>query len=165
MKRRRLMLAVAVPFTVLAAVLFCALVAGIAASFRYRPTVEMAGVEMTGSGGIGAVSVGIPAMPLALTLLFVAAAIFLNVSLAADARRRGRAAVWLRRGHLVLTTFTLFWPVTLFGWWILLEPSGTLSALLVIESATAAAAAAHVALGVWAIRSAIASSSSQIPLD
>ena len=159
MKRRRLVLTVAVPFTIVAAVLFCALVAATAASFYYRPT-----VEMSGGGGIDAVRVGVD-VPLALTLLFVAAAVFVNVSLAADARRRGRAAVWMRRSHLALTVLTLFWPVCLFFSLMLLDRWGVQDALVVGAVVAAAVAAAHVAAGVWAIRSAIASSSSQIPLD
>src|SRR5439155_12484933 len=92
--RTALVLAVAVPFTIVAVLLSCALVAGIVASFYYRPT-----VGATGSGGVGAVSVD-ALIPVVLTLLFVAPAIFLNVSLAADARRRGPDAAWLRRAHL-----------------------------------------------------------------
>jgi len=159
MKRRRLVLAVAVPFTIVAALLFCALVAGIVASVYYRPTVETTyGVE-TGRVIVEAV------IPVLLTLLFVAAAIFLNISLAADARRRGPVAVWLRRAHLVLTVFTLFWPVCVFFGLMLLDGVHVANALLVIAANAAVVSAVHAAAGVWAIRSAVATSSAQVPLD
>jgi len=67
--------------------------------------------------------------------------------------------------HLLLTVFTLFWPVCVLFGLMLLERSHVVNALLIIAATAAVVSAVHAAVGVWAIRSAIASSSSQIPLD
>ncbi|HEV8348002.1 MAG TPA: hypothetical protein VGQ16_15610 [Vicinamibacterales bacterium] len=94
-----LVLSIAVLFTLASALFLCFCVAGVAAFLYYRPTVE-------GSGGIGAVSLGL-AEAIVEILPFVAAAVFVNFSIADAARRAGRIAMRVRRGHLAVTVLTL----------------------------------------------------------
>ena len=158
MKNRRLVLVVAVLFTAVAAVGFCVSVAAIATSLSYRPTVESAG-----SGGIGFVSASI-SFPILATLLFVAAALFLNVSLAQYARARGRAAMRLRRVHLAATLLTLVWPGLVLLLFVLLDQSSLLDQFAIIAAGAAFVSAVHGAIGILAI-SAGSSPSPQRPLS
>jgi hypothetical protein len=145
MKKRRWVLVVAVLYTVVAGVLFCVNVAAIASAFAYRPT-----VEATGSGGIGAVSAGIAEVLLE-GLPFLAAAIFVNLSIAGQAKQRGRGAVWIRRAHLVFTVLTVLWPFVFFP--MLSMGPAVLENLFVIMAALGTAVfAAHCAFGVFAIK-------------
>src|SRR5262245_55785106 len=103
MKKRRWPLILAVLFTFVTGAIACLSVAAIVIAVYYRPT-----VEPTGSGGIGAVSVGIP-QALVELLPFLFPAILVNLSVAAAARRRGPGAVWIRRGHLAWIVLSMFW--------------------------------------------------------
>ena len=145
MKNRRLVLAVAVPFTAVALLGFCLAVAANASFFDDRPT-----VESSGSGGIGAVSANV-AIPLLLALLFVAAAVFLNVALAPYARRQGQTAVRIRRAHIaaiVLTPISPFLMAFSLTW---LSRLGQWDLFGVIAAYAALLNGAHAAFGVFAI--------------
>jgi hypothetical protein len=155
MKRRRLALVVAAVFTALAALWFLASVAIIAASLYYRPT-----VEMNGSGGIGAVSSSVYA--LVATLAYLAAVLYVNFSVALQARQRGRGAVWTRRAHLLIIVVTLVVPViavTAFSTLISWLPGGhgiawdrtLINLFITLVLAGAVLAAIHAAFGVFAI--------------
>jgi hypothetical protein len=127
----------------------------IAASFYYRAT-----VETSGSGGIGAVSLGI-VEPLVETLPFLAAALFVNISVASQARQRGRGAVWIRRAHLLITVVTfvaLLLAVPAFSM-LMSWTAGSdvasdrtmMSAFMTFVLCGAALTAIHAAFGVFAI--------------
>ena len=119
----------------------------IAGSLYYRPT-----VESSGSGGIGAVSTGILDPTVLMTLLFVAAAVFVNVSVAPEAKRQGRAVIRIRRAHLAVTVLTLVWPVLLVFLVMSLGQWGIRNLFAVIVACGALASAIHFAFGVFAIR-------------
>jgi len=125
----------------------CLSVAAIAGWFYYRPT-----VESSGSGGIGAVSIGILEPTVLITLLFVAAAVFVNVSVAPEAKRQGRAAVRIRRAHLAVTVVTLFWPVLVVVLWMSLAQWRIENLFTVTAACGALVSAVHGAFGVLAIR-------------
>lgn len=146
MTNRRLVFVVAVLLTVVAASGFCLSVAAIAASLYYRPT-----VESSGSGGIG-VSIGILEPTVLITLLFVAAAVFVNVSVAPEAKRQGRAAVRIRHSHLAVTVVTLFWPVLVVVLWMSLAQWRMENLFTVTAACGALVSAVHGAFGVLAIR-------------
>lgn len=156
MKKRRLALVVAVVFTAVAALWSLASLALIAASFYYRPT-----VETSGSGGIGAVSLAI-VEPLVETLPFLAAALFVNISVASQARQRGRGAVWIRRAHLLITVVTLVALLlavpgfSMLMSWIAAGSDGAsdraiMSVVMIFVLCGAALTAIHAAFGVFAI--------------
>jgi hypothetical protein len=147
LKKRRLVLPVAVLYTTVAtlAVIFCLL--AVAASFYYRPT-----VERTGSGGIGAVSVGLGDPIVLGTLLFVVAGAIANVSVAQEVNRRGRVAILARRAHLGLMLATLVWPLP-FGFLLIsLSERNTQNVMAVGAACAALFCAGHAAFGVFAIR-------------
>ena len=156
MKKRRLALVVAAVFTAVAALWSLASLALIAASFYYRPT-----VETSGSGGIGAVSLGI-AEPLVEMLPLLAAALFVNISVASQARQRGRGAVRIRRAHLLITVVTFValpiavLPFSMLMSWISAGPDVAsdwtmISVLMIVLLCGAGLAAIHAAFGVFAI--------------
>lgn len=148
--KKLLILSIAVLFTLSSALLLCLLVAAAAASFYYRPTIE------SGGGGIGAVSLGLMEAMIE-TLPFVAAAVFVNFSVASQARLAGRGAVRVRRVHLAVTALTLFWAIPALALWVLRGDPGSAWADIPIIMASGALvnallAAVHTAFGVFAIR-------------
>jgi hypothetical protein len=147
--KKWLILSIAVLFTLVSVLWFCLTVAGAAASLYYRHTVE-------DSGGIGAVSLGL-AEAVVEILPFVAAAVFVNFSIADAARRAGRIAVRVRRAHLAVTVLTLFWGIPAIAVWVLLSGPGSTWADIPIVIAVGALlnallSAAHAAFGVFAIQ-------------
>jgi len=145
MKRRRWLLVVAVLYAAAAVVMFCFNAAALARSVYDRATTEAAG-----AGGIGAVSAG-TAEGLLEGLPFLAAAIFVNLSIAPQARQRGRGAIWIRRAHFVVLVLTVFSPFLFF----LLLPIGppVVENLFIITDAIGTVIfAAHSAFGVFAIK-------------
>jgi hypothetical protein len=145
MKHRRVALVVAVVFTAVAGVAFCVSVAAIATSIYYRPT-----IESTGSGGIGAVPFGL-AEGLVEMLPVIIAAVYVNLSVAAQARQRGRTAVWIRRAHLVLIALTPFWPIVIIPL-VALGPGILENLANIMFGVGAAMSGAHATFGVFAIK-------------
>ena len=152
--KKRVALVVAVAIAFVAAVGLCALLAGIALSIYYRPT-----LENTGSGGIGAVSVGFPNLPVLGVLLFVVAAVFVNLAIRDEAKRTGRTAVWIRRAHLLATGLTLILGslavTVLFDGmlWTQGDPDVLRGVVMTVAGGVGAAfAAIHAVFGVFAIR-------------
>ena len=147
MKKRRLILSVAVLYTAVAilAVTFCLL--ALVASFSYRPT-----VERTGSGGIGAVSAGLDDPIILGTLLFVIAGAIVNASIAQQVNRRGRLAIAARRAHLGLMFATLIWPLPFGFLMIQLSERDTQNVMAVGAVWAALFCAAHAAFGIFATR-------------
>jgi hypothetical protein len=105
LKNRRVALVFAVIFTALAVLGLWLAVSTIVGSF-YRPQFESA----AGSGGIGAVSFG-AAEAIVESLPLIAVALFVNFSVAAEARQRGRAAARFRRAHLFVIVLTIALPL------------------------------------------------------
>jgi hypothetical protein len=147
LKKRRLVLPVAVLYTAVAAVAFVFSLLAVAASFYYRPT-----VERTESGGIGAVSAGLGDPIVLGTLLFVISGVIVNVSIAQEVNRRGRPAITARRAHLALMLATLVWPL-LFGFLLIYLSERNIQNVMAVGAACAALfCAAHVVFGMFATR-------------
>jgi hypothetical protein len=145
MKKRRWVLVIAVLYTAAAVATFC-----IDAVSTARAVYDRAMAASTGSGGIGAVSAGIPAILLSV-LPFLAAAVVVNRSIAAQAGQQGQAAIWIRRAHYALLVLTVFWPM-LFFVLMPLSPLVVENFLILIAAIPTAIFAAHSAFGIFAIR-------------
>jgi hypothetical protein len=145
LKKRRLVLPVAVLYTAVAAVAFAFCLLALAASFYYRPT-----AERTGSGGIGAVAAGLGDPIVVATLLFVIAGVTVNVSIAQEIR--GRLAITARRAHLALMLATLVWPLP-FGFLLIYLSERDTDYVMAVGAACAALfCAAHMVFGIFATR-------------
>jgi hypothetical protein len=153
LKNRRFALVVAMMMTAVAGVALCAMLAAIAVSFYYRPTIEAGG-----SGGVGAVSIGFPNIYALVALLFAAAAVFVNLAVRSDTRKAGRAAIWSRRAHLLVTALTIIVPPFILPVLVAAmssnasEPDFFWPLAMVVAGIVAAFAAIHAAFGVFAIR-------------
>src|SRR5262245_1001158 len=153
MSNGRLLTIVAVLFIIMSTIGVVIGLATVAASLYYRPTFEV------GGGGIGAVSADLAALLLVI-VPFLVSAIVTNLLVAPGARRHGPAAIWCRRGHILLTILTFFWPAVALTVTQLLRDSATRQDLMVsaggvmavIGGVIALVAALHVAFGVLAIR-------------